>query len=340
MHQTSDAQDAAVHRSGDQFGYSASNGSVTIRHDCDGSPVLLAPITDGSIPALTNCTRLVEENLDLVGILVSARLRDLPTHVRRDELMSAGMIALVLSARAYKPERGVPFAKFAAFRIRGALIDELRTMDWAARSVRSRARDIDVVRARMTDQLGRPPSNEDVAGALGISTRQLDAACADFVRGTVLSLHDLGTELLLDRPSNHGDCPESLILYREMLGYLHDAVAALPDRLRLVVVAYFFAQRPMSDIARELGVSQSRVSQMCTEAVTLIRDGLNSQLDPEAVRTSARTVRSAAARSTYFASLATRNTVAGRLAISTLQGEIRPAVLAERVEIWEASQIA
>jgi RNA polymerase sigma factor for flagellar operon FliA len=100
-------------------------------------------------------------------------------------------------------------------------------------------------------------------------------------------------------------------------------VDALPERLRRVVDAYFFQNRPMSDIAAELSVTQSRVSQMCTEACGLIRDGMNAQLDPEAVAPLARTGRAATTRQAYYDALAARNTVSGRLAMSTPHGEMR-----------------
>src|SRR6478672_1225962 len=142
-------------------------------------------ITACPAPTTPYITELVHTHLALVGNLVSARLRDVPTHVRRDELMSAGMVALVLSAGAYKPELGVPFRNFAAFRIRGALIDELRAMDWASRSVRGHAREIETVRARLTAAQDGPPSIADIAAALGISCRELDAMYADLARANV-----------------------------------------------------------------------------------------------------------------------------------------------------------
>lgn len=302
---------------------STSTESPTGRQNAGDCPLALAVITLSPALTTSDVTELVEHHLALVGVLVSERLRDVPTHVRRDDLMSAGMMALVLSAGAYDPQRGVPFGSFAAFRIRGALIDELRAMDWASRSVRSRAREVETIRAHLTTTLDRPPRTDDIADALGISTSELDAVYADIVRGTVLSLQGFATDTLPDTPCNYTDCPESLILHREQMGYLHDAVAALPERLRFVVVAYYFGHRQMRDIAVEMSVTQSRVSQMCTEATTLIRDGMNSQLDPDALRPLAQTGRAAAARNAYYQALADRNTVAGRLDMSTPQGEMR-----------------
>ncbi len=285
-------------------------------------------------------TELIERHVALVGTLVTERVHKVPHHVNRDDLMSAGMMALVLSARAYSPERGVPFPLFAAFRIRGALIDELRAMDWASRSVRSRARDVDMIRARLSATLARPPRSEDIADALGISTRELDAIYADLARGTLLSLHAFPTDALPAGAANHTACPESLILHREQLGYLHDAIAALPERLRFVVVAYYFEQRQMSDIAVELSLTQSRVSQLCTEATLLIRDGMNSQLDPDALAPLAQTGRAAATRKAYYRAMADRNTIAGRLDMSTANGEMRHGVDVNRVERSDRIRIA
>jgi len=253
-----------------------------------------------------------------------------PVHVRRDDLMSAGMLALVLSAGDYDPQRGVPFRSFAAFRIRGALVDELRAMDWASRSVRSQARRVETIRALLTTTLHRPPGADEIAEAMGISTCELDAVNADLARANVLSLQGFATDTLPVTTANDTGCPESLILQREQLGYLHDAIAALPERLRFVVVGHYFQQRQMSDIAVDLSVTGSRVSQMCTEATILIRDGMNSQLDPDALRPLTQTGRAAAIRKEYFQALAARNTVAGRLDMSTSQGEMRHGVDAEQ----------
>ena len=339
VHKSDTAESTATHRGG-VARHCASTESSTGRQNVGDCPPALAVITLRPAPTASDITELAEHHLPLVGILVSERLRNVPAHVRRDDLMSAGMLALVLSAGAYDPQRGIPFRSFATSRIRGALIDELRAMDWASRSVRSRAREVETIRAQLTITLERPPGAVDLAEALGISTHELDALYADLARGTVLSLQGFATDTLPDTPSSHTDCPESLILHREQMGYLHDAIAALPERLRFVVVAHFFGHRQMSDIAVEMSVTQSRVSQMCTEATTLIRDGMNSQLDPDALRPLAQTGRAAAARNTYYQALADRNTVAGRLDMSTPQGEMRRGLCAEHVETSQRSRIA
>ena len=106
------------------------------------------------------------------------------------------------------------------------------------------------------------------------------------------------------------------------------------------MVAYYFGHRQMSDIAVEMAVTQSRVSQICTEATTLIRDGMNSQLDPDALRPLAQVGRAAASRNAYYQAVAHRNSVAGRLDMSTPQGEMRIGLYAEHVETSAQGRIA
>ncbi len=286
-------------------------------------PVAVALVTSGDADRRAAVTRLVESHVSLVEILVCERLRTVPRHVDRSDLMSAGMFALVLAAAAFDESRGVPFTSFAAFRIRGALVDELRGMDWASRSVRARLRDADAARHSLESSLGRCPTEAEVAGALGVGVRELAALHADAARGTVISLQGCTPDAVHDVLPDPGHGPEALLLQREQLGYLHDAVDALPERLQFVVRAYFFQDRPMHEIAAELSVTQSRVSQLCAEATALIRDGLNAQLDPEALAPLARSGRAAATRARYYDAVATRSTVAGRLARSASDGRIR-----------------
>jgi RNA polymerase sigma factor for flagellar operon FliA len=266
-------------------------------------------------------TPLVEANLPLVGHLVREALAKVPSHVSRDDLVSAGMLALVMSARSFDAARGVPFARFAAIRIRGALTDDLRRMDWAARSVRGRAREVTAVRDQLAAVLGRTPNNDEVASALGVSPAELASLQSDVDRATVLSLDGFAPETGADLVPDATAGPESLLLRREELGYLHDAIAELPARLRFVVTAYFFEQRPMTEIATELRVTESRISQLRGEALRLLRDGLNSQLEPSAVA-EAGSARTEAPRKAYFEAIASRSTVSGRLAMSNPHAEM------------------
>jgi RNA polymerase sigma factor for flagellar operon FliA len=208
----------------------------------------------------------------------------------------------------------VPFTRYAATRIRGAIIDELRGIDWASRSVRRRARELDETRSRLATELGRMPSDAEVATATGLSAEEISANDEDVSRASVMSLQGFGQTPLDDVIPARMPSPEERVEQQERVGYLVDAVALLPERLRTVVEGYFFAERPMADIAAELGVSESRVSQMRAEALVLLKDAMNSALDPQLVAPHTRPDGCAARRrDAYFAAVASRRTATARL---------------------------
>ena len=273
----------------------------------------------------TDVTDLVKAHLPLAIHIARERAALLPSHISVEELRSAAMLALVVSAQNYDPSRGVPFAHFAAIRIHGALKDELRSMDWATRTVRARCRQADTVRVHLTSTLDRTPRADEIAEAMNVTTKQLDSLDADLARARVLSLQGLAEAADIDVPSDPTDAPEPVLIRREMLGYLHDAIAELPTRLRMVVTAYFFDERQMSDIALELGVTQSRVSQLCTKALSMLRDGLDSQLETRSPVRGPVSARQSAQRDAYVKSISERSTMKGRLAQSSILGEM-PAV--------------
>lgn len=223
---------------------------------------------------------LVLANLPLVAHAVRAACARVPAHVSRDDLTSAGMLALVQAARAFDPARGVPFAPFAARRIAGALLDELRGMDWATRSVRRRDREVDGVRNRLAAVLGQSPSIDQVATASGLSRAELAAHAGDVARASVTSLHALSGDAVDGLPGQRPVEPDAVLLHRERMAYLTDAIQALPDRLRVVVQGWFFQDRPMALIAAQFGVTESRVSQMRAEALVLMRHALDVILLP------------------------------------------------------------
>lgn len=264
---------------------------------------------------------LVRENLALVGHIVRETMTRLPAHIGRDDLTSAGMAALVLSAQGYDESRGVPFARFAAIRIRGALVDELRSMDWASRSVRGRAREVDAARNQLSVTLGRSPRPHEVAETLGVSVSELGNIDADVHRASVLSLQGFAPETGAAMVPDSQRGPEQLVIDREQLGYLHDAIAELPERLRYVVQSYFFDQRQMADIAAELGVTESRISQLRAEALKLLRHGLAAS-EPEVAPAPEPAGRSGAKIASYAAAVAARGTLNTRLQMSNAFGEV------------------
>jgi RNA polymerase sigma factor FliA len=271
--------------------------------------------------ALTDRRRedTVRAHMPLVGHLVREMLARVPAHVSRDDLLSAGYAALVAAARGFDEDRGVPFARFAAARVRGALLDELRGLDWASRSVRQRARRTDSARQELTSELGRTPTVAEVADRLGCTVEDIGAADDDVQRAVVFSLQGFATATADDMVTEPGAGPEELLVRRERLGYLRHAIDALPDRLRAVITGYFFEERPMAQIAVDLGVTESRVSQLRAEALSLLRDGLRTHLDPALVAP-ANDGCVARRRAAYFDAIAARGSLKSRLAVTGPDG--------------------
>jgi len=228
---------------------------------------------------------LVETHLPLVGYNVNEIAARIPQHVSRDDLSSAGALALVRAAAAYDPSTGVPFARYAAIRIRGALLDELRSMDWASRGTRSRVRRLTAVAEELTARLGHAPSREQLAQTLGVSVDEVDQVRDDAQR-RVLSIEAFDGavgDLLPDRAPD----PEASVVATEKVRYLRAAVGALPERLRLVVQLVYFEDRTVTEVAATLGVTQSRVSQLRAEATSLMREALDAHLEARAVASDA-----------------------------------------------------
>jgi RNA polymerase sigma factor for flagellar operon FliA len=251
---------------------------------------------------------LITRHIPVVTHIVRETMGRVPSHVSRDDLTSAGLAALVQASKSFDAERGVPFARYAATRVRGAILDELRGIDWASRSVRRRARDLDATRAQLAAILGRMPTAQEVADAIGMTLAEIAQNDDDIARAQVLSLQGAQDASLEDMLPGGGPTPEQVIEHRERLTYLVEAVAELPERLRIVISDYFLQERPMVEIAEELGVTESRVSQMRAEALILLRDALNHALDPGQVEPHARPGGSAARRrEAYFAAVAARH---------------------------------
>jgi RNA polymerase sigma factor for flagellar operon FliA len=266
---------------------------------------------------------LIRGHMPLVGHLVRDMLSRIPNHIHRDDLTSAGLHALVTAARGWDPDRGIPFHRFASTRIRGAILDELRALDWATRSVRTKARATDSTRANLTTTLGRTPTAEELAQALGTTTTDLNQTDNDVQRATVLSLQGFTTSSADDLVTEPTPGPEEMLVRREQIGYLHHAIVSLPERLQLVITEYFLNERPMADIAADLGVTESRISQLRAEALSLLKDGMNTHLDPELAPTPENPESiTARRRASYYANIAGNTSLRSRLSMTSPHGQM------------------
>ncbi len=230
----------------------------------------------------------IEEFEPLVRHIVFQVAVHFPRHVDREELNRAGALGLVEAAQRYDLDRGVPFQRFAAQRIRGAILDAVRAADWAPRSLRTMARSFEQTSQRLANEIGRPPTLEEMAEAMETTTEQLARLQGKISRSVVLALDHMSSEedetmtlgeTLMDSANLE---PSEELERRELHAYLRDAIALLPERHRLVVIGYFLEGRTSHDLARFLGVTASRVSQMRSEALEVLRQGISAQYDEPA----------------------------------------------------------
>ena len=229
-------------------------------------------------------TKLIEEHLALVDHVVRRAAGSFPAHVDRSELASAGRLGLTEAASRYDFDSGVPFASFAARRIRGSVLDLMRSTDWVPRSVRDVVRRADDMSVRLRNEGGDEGDETTLAQRLGIDTQRLRAARNAAAHGQVSTL---------DRPTADGatstgdlltdptiSSTSELLENRELHGYLRSALASLPERLRVIVVGHYLEGRQLDELADLLGLTSSRVSQLRADAVEILRHGIESQFEP------------------------------------------------------------
>lgn len=244
-------------------------------------PAAPSPRSPGGVDAL------VTEHLPLCSFAVNAVASriSLPSHVSREDLLSCAKVALVEVARRFDPGAGATFATYALPRLQGAVLDELRSGDWASRSVRAAARRTDAAADALAISLGRPPTREELAESLGVQRGDLDTLQVDVHRAVMVSIDaESGAEGSggLDLP-DPGESPERAVLRIERARYLQQAIRELPDRLDEVVERNFFGGESLTEIAEDLGVTLSRVSQMRARALTLLHAAMSEVWEGRAV---------------------------------------------------------
>ena len=228
--------------------------------------------------------QLVMAHVSLVRSMAQRLAQRLPSQVEVSDLISVGVLGLIDAATRYRPTLGVPFDAFARRRIHGAMLDSLRDMDWAPRSLRRMRRDVDAAIAALRRASGREPGEAEIAAALNMSA---DEYAKTLERLRVL---EIGVMRSLDAPSDDGATLMELVVdpdegvaarieRQEVKRHLAAAIRQLPERERQILAMYYDEELTLAEIGEVIGVGESRVSQLRTLAISRLRTWLRDALD-------------------------------------------------------------
>jgi RNA polymerase sigma factor for flagellar operon FliA len=215
----------------------------------------------------------------------------LPAHVDEADLVSYGLLGLIGAIERFDPSRDIKFETYAIARIKGAIIDELRSMDWVPRSVRARARDIERAISSLEAKLTRAPTDEEIAARLGITEQEFQDSLMEISRSSIAALDELWSS-----PGSGGDAvalidtiedplaaePQQAMAHTELREALGEAISRLPEREKLVVTLYYYEELTLREIGEVLGVTESRVSQLHTKAILRLKARLSASRDRDA----------------------------------------------------------
>ncbi len=207
----------------------------------------------------------------------------LPAHVEESDLISYGLIGLINAIERFDIDREIKFETYAITRIKGAIIDELRSLDWVPRSVRARAREIECVHGKLEHRLHRTPTDEEMARELNLSVDEFQESLVKISNSTVVALDELwavsdssGDQVSLLDTLHDPDAPDpqQILDASELKDRLADAISALPEREKLVIALYYYENLTLREIGEVLGVTESRISQLHTKAVLRLKSRL------------------------------------------------------------------
>lgn len=225
---------------------------------------------------------LIREFTPVIKAIANRLSYRLPAHLDAEDLMSAGIIGLMDAMTKFDPTREAKFKTYAEFRIRGAMLDEIRSMDWIPRSVHQRITLLQKTHASLVWKLGRPPTDEETALALNMTVQELDDFLTRSQGAILISIEDLGIQdgdgskivkALVDTVTPD---PLSMVVSEDVRKMLAEAIQQLPEKERMVLTLYYFEELTMKEIGQILKVTESRVCQIHSKAVLTMKSKLQT----------------------------------------------------------------
>jgi len=240
------------------------------------------------VPPLDERSQLIRDHMPLVDIIVQRMIPQVPSFMSRDDMTSAAMEGLIDAANRYDPSQGTKFKTFAEYRIRGAIFDEMRKLDWFSRSLREKQNQLTQTMLRMERQLGRSPDEEEMAEAMDMSLEEYQALLTRVSHLGCVSLHETldhteqGRNFLDSLEAHEGPTPLDQIEAREMTEIIAGLLEQLSEKERLVIALYYYEELTQKEIAEIIGVTEGRVSQLHSQALLKLRVKLlNAELYEE-----------------------------------------------------------
>lgn len=219
--------------------------------------------------------KLVMEHVGLVKAMASRLANRLPSQVEVSELISVGVLGLIDAAGRFKPNLGVPFDAFARRRIQGAMLDSLRDLDWAPRALRKMRRDVDAAMNALRNDLKREPEAEEIANALGVSESEYDKMLDQLRSADLATVRQASTDgeggSILELAIDPAEGQHTRLEQQELRAHLAKAIVQLPERERHILALYYEEEMTLAEIGAVIGVGESRVSQLRTQAIARLR---------------------------------------------------------------------
>lgn len=226
--------------------------------------------------------QLVMEHVGLVKAMASRLANRLPPQVEVSELVSVGVLGLIDAAGRFKPSLGVPFSAFARRRIHGAMLDSLRGLDWAPRAVRKLRRDVDSAIATLRFTLGREPQAADIAQALCVSESEYEKMLDKLKSAELATIRQSAVDedgrSALDVAIEPSEGPHARLEREELRRLLAGAIGDLPERERHILALYYEEELTLAEIGEVIGVGESRVSQLRSQAIARLRSALATRI--------------------------------------------------------------